>query len=58
MARKEIAVKKDIVTLSDEEREQLTTLIHSAKHPAHKLLKARILLKADASEGGAGWRDS
>ena len=52
MARKEIAVKKYIVTLSDEEREQLTTLIHSGKHPAHKLLKARILLKADASEGG------
>src|ERR1700744_6675294 len=58
MARKEIAVKKYIVTLSDEEREQLTTLIHSGKHPAQKLLKARILLKADASEGGAGWSDS
>jgi len=29
MARKEIAVKKYIVTLSDEEREQLTTLIHT-----------------------------
>ena len=58
MARKEIGVKKYIVTLSDEEREQLTTLIHSGKHPAHKLLKARILLKADASEGGAGWSDS
>src|ERR1700749_600486 len=58
MARKEIAVKKYIVTLSDEEREQLTTLIHSGKHPAQKLLKARILLKADASEGGADWSDS
>jgi hypothetical protein len=58
MARKEIAVKKYIVTLSDEEREQLTTLIHSGNHPAQKLLKARILLKADASEGGAGWSDS
>ena len=57
MARKEIAVKKYIVTLSDEEREQLTTLIHSGNHPAQKL-KARILLKADASEGGAGWSDS
>jgi hypothetical protein len=58
VASKEIAVKKYIVTLSDEEREQLTTLIHSGKHPAHKLLKARILLKADTSEGGAGWSDS
>ncbi len=45
MASKESAVKKYIVTLSDEERERLTTLIHSGKHPAKKLLKARILLK-------------
>ena len=54
MARKEIAVKKYVVTLSDEEREQLTALIHTGKHPAQKLLKARILLKADASDGGEG----
>ncbi len=58
MARQKIAVKKYIVTLSDEERERLTTLIHSGKHPAKKLLKARIRLKADASEGGEGWSDS
>src|SRR3984893_7610926 len=58
MARKEIAVKKYVVTLSDEEREQLTALIHTGKHPAQKLLKARILLKADASDGGEGWSDS
>ena len=51
-------MKKYIVTLSDEERERLTTLIHSGKHPAKKLLKARILLKADASGGGEGWSDS
>ena len=50
MVSKESAVKKYIVTLSDEEREQLTALIHSGKHPAQKLLKARILLKADASQ--------
>ena len=58
MARQKIAVKKYIVTLSDEERERLTTLIHSGKHPAKKLLKARIRLKADASQGGEGWSDS
>jgi len=58
MARKEIAVKKYVVTLSDEEREQLSVLIHNGKHPAQKLLKARILLKADASDGGEGWSDS
>src|SRR6266700_2764638 len=58
MARKEIAIKKYVVTLSNEEREHLTALIHSGHHPAQKLLKARILLKADASDGGEGWSDS
>src|SRR5580765_2895910 len=58
MVSKESAVKKYNVTLSDAEREQLTALIHSGKHPAQKLLKARILLKADASQGGEGWSDS
>ena len=38
--------------LSDEEREQLSTLIHSGKHPARKLLKT------DASEAGEGRSDS
>jgi len=55
---KENAVKKYIVTLSDAEREKLNALIHSGKHPAQKLLKVRILLKADASDGGEGWSDS
>ena len=58
MASKENTVKKYIVTLSDQEREQLTALIQSGKHPAQKLLKARILLKADVSEGGEGWSDT
>ena len=58
MVSKESAVKKYIVTLSDAEREQLSALIHSGKHPAQKLLKARILLKADASGGGEGRSDS
>jgi transposase len=46
------------VKLSDEERERLNTLIHSGKHRAGQLVKARILLKADASEAGEGWSDS
>ena len=45
MARNKTAVKKFVVTLSDEERGALTTLIHTGKLPAQKLLKARILLK-------------
>ena len=56
MASKEIAVKKYIVTLSDDEREQLAALIHTGKHPAQKVLKARILLKADGVTGGVNPR--
>jgi poly-gamma-glutamate capsule biosynthesis protein CapA/YwtB (metallophosphatase superfamily) len=55
---KQIAVKRYVVTLSDEERGRLTTLIGAGKHPARQLTKARILLKADASEAGEGWSDS
>lgn len=58
MAAKEIAVKKYIVKLSSDEREQLVDLIHKGKRSAQLLTKARILLKADASETGEGWSDS
>jgi Homeodomain-like domain len=58
VAAKEIAVKKYVVKLSAEERERLDSLIHGGKHPAQKLTKARILLKADASEAGEAWSDS
>ncbi|SRR5712692_3615443 len=58
MSAKQNAVKKYVVKLSDTERERLNTLIHMGKHPARQLTKARILLKADASEAGEGWSDS
>jgi hypothetical protein len=58
MSTKEISVKKYVVRLSAEEREQLETLIRKGKSPAGRLLKARILLKADVSEGRTGWSDS
>src|SRR5579864_1353326 len=58
MAGKEIAVKKYVVRLSSEERQQLEMLIRKGKGPASRLLKARILLKADVSESGEGWSDS
>jgi len=58
MARKEISVKKYVVRLSGEERQQLEALIRKGKGPARRLLKARILLKADVSEAGEGWSDS
>ena len=58
MAAKEISVKKYVVRLSGEERGRLETLIRKGKGPAQRLLKARILLKADVSEADAGWSDS
>src|SRR6266446_1677817 len=58
MAGKEISVKKYVVRLSSEERQQLETLIRKGKGAARRLLKARILLKADVSEAGEGWSDS
>jgi hypothetical protein len=58
MAGTDISVKKYVVRLSGEEREQLETLIRKGKGPARRLLKARILLKADVSEAGPGWSDS
>jgi len=58
MARRDVAVKKYVVRLSAEERAQLDAMIRRGKHPARRLLKARILLKADVSEAGEGWSDS
>jgi len=58
MSTKEISVKKYVVRLSGEERERLETLIRKGKSPARRLLKARILLKADVSQDRAGWSDS
>ncbi len=57
MAKQENAVKKYVVRLSAEEREQLATVVRKGKSAAGRLLKARILLKADISEAGEGWSD-
>ena len=58
MAAKVIAVKKYVVKLSADEREQLAALIRSGNRPAQLLTKARILLKADVSGLSEGWSDS
>ena len=49
--------KTYIVTLADEERTMLRTLVSRGKAAARKLTRARILLTADAGSGGPGWRD-
>ena len=58
MAGKEIAVKKCVVRLDAEERDELNELIRKGKRSAQLLTKARILLKADVSDAGEGWSDS
>ncbi len=50
-------MKKYRVTLTDEERQGLHDLISAGKAAARKLAHARILLKADAAEGGPAWPD-
>jgi transposase len=50
-------MKKYIVTLTPEERQYLHELISAGKAAAQKLARARILLKADAAEGGPAWPD-
>ena len=44
--------KKYLITLGDEEREQLEQLLHSGTHATRKVTRARILLKA-----AEGWED-
>ena len=58
MAAMEIIVKKYVVRLSDDEHERLAILIRKGSSSAHRLLKERILLKADVSEAGEGWSDN
>jgi len=50
--------KKYIVTLTTQEREMLSQLISAGKAAARKLIHARILLKADRSDGCPGWNDT
>jgi transposase len=51
-------MKKYKVTLTADERQHLQELIAAGKAAAKKLAHARILLKADAAEGGPAWADS
>ena len=53
-----MTAKKFIVELDAQERARLNALISKGKAPAKTILKARILLKADAAEDGPGWLDA
>jgi len=57
--RWEAAVAKRYwVTLTAEEREAPGGMIPRGKADARQLAHARVLLQADASEGGPGWTDT
>ena len=47
-----------VVRLPQEEREQLLALVKAGKASALKLMRARILLKADQQQRGPAWTDA
>ena len=51
-------MKRYKVTLNAEERQHLHDLIAAGKAAARKLTHARILLKADAADGGPAWPET
>jgi len=46
------------VTLTPEEREELTAIANTGKGQARRLRRARILLLADEAQTGGGWKDA
>lgn len=49
--------KKNIVALTNEQRQILEKITKTGKAPASKINRARILLKADVNQPGGGWTD-
>lgn len=49
--------KKNIVALTDEQRQTLEKITKTGKAPASKINRARILLKANVNQPGGGWTD-
>ena len=52
-----MAKKKYIVSLTDEERQELEQFTNTGKASAYKINHARILLKADTNQPDGGWID-
>ena len=50
--------KKYLVTLTPDERDDLSRLIAAGRGKARTLAHARTLLKADSADGGPGWDDA
>ncbi len=56
--REEMPAKRYKVTLTREERQELSTLVRKGKGEARRLTRARILLMADESQDDASWKDA
>ena len=50
-------MKRYVVRLNEEERKGLETLVSKGKVAARKRKHAEVLLKADESQEGPGWKD-
>lgn len=50
--------KKYLITLTEKERKSLKEMVRSGREGARKIIRARILLKADQSEAGPAWTDT
>jgi transposase len=50
-------MKKYVITLSPEEREQLVAVVRKGKVAARKRLHAQLLLQADSGAEGPAWTD-
>ena len=48
---------KYVVRLTEEERGTLESLVAAGRAAADKLLRSRMLLKANVGKGGPGWSD-
>ena len=46
------------VTLTDEERAELTAIVHKGKGIARRITRSRILLLADENRADGGWKDA
>lgn len=51
-------MKKYNVTLTQEERKELSVIINKGKASARKRIHAQILLRADEAKGQHGWKDA
>ena len=49
---------KWVVRLNGTEREELETVLATPRAAAERVLRARVLLKADEGERGAAWSDA